>query len=314
MTDRQTALRPTQISIIGASSFIARSISNRLHSLHPDIKLIEYGRAGFDHQFSLPGHGVENLDIEALLRSQAVIYCAGAGVQPGPAPGDDILEQVNATQPIALIESLIEGGYEGQVITFGSYFELGEIRVEETDACGPRDENYLVGHNNKLPNAYVHSKRRLTQYIAKKLPGLKKTGLLHLVLSNVYGVGENEHRLLPYMARQMAAGETIELTAGLQERQYTHVADIARFVVNRALDSKCPGIYNFTDPDVIQVAALAERFCALAGFDTGGLAFSRVEKRDTSMNYLALSMDKTAARFGRMCFSGLDENLNEYLE
>ena len=305
---------PFKIALIGANSFLARAIAAYLACHYPHAEIIAYRRKAPAYRFEIPQHGVDQMDLSELRQCDAIVYCAGAGIQPNLKVERSLQEKVNASEPIKLIGKLERAGYSGQLITFGSYFELGDIVDDSAQGLLPKDECYFIQHSNELPNDYAQSKRHLSQYIAQRGNSLTSYRLLHLVLSNVYGAGENQQRLLPYLARQMAAGGQIALTSGSQLRQYTHARDIAGFIADRVLGSEAYGIYNFTDPTVISVRSLVERFCQLAGFCLDDDCFAQIEKRDSRLKYLALDTQKAERQFGRFNFSAMDDNLREYLD
>ena len=51
-----------------------------------------------------------------------------------------------------------------------------------------------------------------------------------LRIFNVYGPGENQERLVPYVIRRLLADEPAEVTSGYQVRDYLHVDDVASAV------------------------------------------------------------------------------------
>ena len=114
---------PFKVVLIGASSFLARAIAAYLSRHSPHVEIVAYHRQSAAYRFEIPQQGVDQLDIAKLLPCDAIIYCAGAGIQPGSEAQWSFQEQVNALEPIKLIEKLEREGYGGQVITFGSYFE-----------------------------------------------------------------------------------------------------------------------------------------------------------------------------------------------
>lgn len=290
-----------KIAIIGSNSFLAQSIQKHA-SNH---KLIGFARKS-EWLFDYPSHGVESLNINLLLEFDLIIYCAGAGIQPKHSESENTIEALNFDQPQQLIQRLQEANYQGQLITFGSYFEIGN-----SDQKKPFTETELIVSNNSLPNIYCKSKKKLTKHISEQL---SKSSFkhLHLILTNVYGVGENENRLLPYLARSFKAGQEVSLTSGEQVRQFTHVNDVANFI----LSHKCrtlSGVLNFSNPEIITVRSVIETFAKLMGYPKEKLKFDTADRRDTDMEFLALSTNKLQQILPGFEFVTLEDGLTEYI-
>ena len=110
--------------------------------------------------------------------------------------------------------------------------------------------------------------RPTTQYAGAKaaaylslLPWFKEAGIEFLWCRLFYlygGEHENEHRLVPYIRRQLAAGEPAGLTSGNQIRDFMDVRDAGRMIVDAALGSR-QGAVNICSGVAVSVRELAER-------------------------------------------------------
>ncbi len=74
----------------------------------------------------------------------------------------------------------------------------------------------------------------------------------------LYGEGEDERRLLPYIRRQLAAGQEALLTQGNQVRDFIDVEDAAEMITAVALGQQL-GAVNICSGEGITVRQLAER-------------------------------------------------------
>jgi dTDP-6-deoxy-L-talose 4-dehydrogenase (NAD+) len=74
----------------------------------------------------------------------------------------------------------------------------------------------------------------------------------------LYGEGEDERRLVPYLRARLSAGEPAELTRGTQVRDYLEVHEAARQIVECALGS-VRGAVNICSGVAITVRELAEQ-------------------------------------------------------
>ena len=74
----------------------------------------------------------------------------------------------------------------------------------------------------------------------------------------LYGEGEDERRLVPYVRRQLEAGQEVLLTRGDQVRDFLDVKDAARMIADVALGQQ-EGAVNVCSGEAMTVRQLAER-------------------------------------------------------
>ena len=74
----------------------------------------------------------------------------------------------------------------------------------------------------------------------------------------LYGEGEDERRLVPYIRRQLEAGQEVLLTRGDQVRDFLDVKDAARMIADVAL-GQVQGAVNICSGEAVTVRQLAER-------------------------------------------------------
>ncbi|MEE3063120.1 MAG: NAD(P)-dependent oxidoreductase [Actinomycetota bacterium] len=74
----------------------------------------------------------------------------------------------------------------------------------------------------------------------------------------LYGEGEDERRLIPYIRKQMAAGQEVLLTRGEQVRDFLDVKDAARMIADVAVGPQ-QGAVNICSGEETTVRQLAER-------------------------------------------------------
>ena len=124
---------------------------------------------------------------DIFCKADSIIYAAGAGIQPGIATDEKSIYELNLYEPAKLVESLNCSGFSGQFISFGSYFESG---INQSNQL--LDENDFLEQYNPVPNAYCRAKKKFTtlHHIHENIT--KQFKWLHLVLTNIYGPGENK--------------------------------------------------------------------------------------------------------------------------
>jgi nucleoside-diphosphate-sugar epimerase len=292
-----------RISIIGSNSFLGKNLSDRMK--HSEIT--EIGRNS-TIKYSFPERSfADGFDIQKMVTSDVIIYCAGAGIQPGNTDSLDQIYELNAFEPIRLMNALQEFDFDGQVITFGSYFEIG-FSVKK-----PYTEEQLIFNTNRKPNDYCISKSLLSKYIFDSKQDFK-FNQLHFVLPNIYGAGENPKRLFPYVEECVRVGKSMEFTSGSQVRQFLHVNDVVDLVA-KAVSYKWSGIYNLGCEPISVKHAIEE---ALTVFENAyevkvNSSFSKTERYDTSMNYLVLDDQFARKDIGWAPEISLREGLKGYI-
>lgn len=303
------------IAIIGASSFLAKDLTAVLSS-KDELKLKLYSRSDIrtnkQHQWIPFNFPAQLLDNEQLLSQDVIFYCAGAGIQPRHQDNNQLIYEMNAFEPIRLISRLKDLNYNGKIICFGSYFEIGNLPSEITYS-----EDDLATHSNPMPNAYCTAKNLLTRYIHTELRQEEQLPfvLQHFILSNIYGANENSNRLLPYIVQSCVKGEVLSFTSGQQFRQYTHIRDISNFLDDN-LQSTIPGIFNLTDDTMITVRHLIEKTLQLVQSELGispEASFGSINKRDVSMKYLGLNTNRVQKYFNFVPAISLERGIIEYI-
>lgn len=298
------------VSLIGSNSFLAEYLIRELveNGISPKLfgrrKSEEFPSLNFQ-SFNFPQN---DIDIFELLKSDVIIYTAGAGVQANLVVTPEMMYEINCFVPIRLTNALSANNYKGKLITFGSYFEIGN----ETDKKY-YSENDLLASLNEVPNHYCSSKRVFSRYLASS-PSTPK--FYHLMLPNIYGKGENANRLIPYLINSLNNDEPISLTSGDQIRQYIHVIDISKTVLDIIKESYPKGFYNLCRKEEVQIKDLVKKVFVLCGqtekFENSNL-FGSKERSDTRMRCLLLENGKAMHTFKFQPQISIEEGLKSYL-
>ena len=150
-------------------------------------------------------------------------------------------------------------------IQAGSCSEYGEIIDKKLI-----DEN--VALNSRA--LYGSAKAAATLYgsaFARRL----KLSFLTLRLFGVYGVGEGEHRLIPYLINKLNNNEVVDLTLGEQERDLLYIDDavIAFITATRANLLKSYSVYNVCSGRPVKIRDVALKIAHLLGKSEDLLGF-----------------------------------------
>jgi nucleoside-diphosphate-sugar epimerase len=298
-----------KVAIIGSNSFLANYIIREFISIHIKPELfgmspsLEYPELSFN-LFKFPD---AQINMDELLAFDIIIYTAGAGIQSNLKESIEIVYELNSFYPIKIFNFLSENHFHGKVITFGSYFEIGneteEIYYTEMDVA--LSKNYLS-------NQYASSKRILTRFLTSS-PDLPV--YFHFILPNIYGNGENENRLIPYLINSLNQGTEIKLTSGTQVRQFIHASDVAKAVLNVAGNEYQKGLYNLCDSEPIQIKQLVQIVFGVKGreADFNNLNFGNNQRTDTSMPFLLLNNEKAKMNLDFVPSISLEEGIKLYV-
>ena len=302
------------IAIIGASSFLGQTLiqelSNHLH------QLFLYSRTNvfdtIENEWICYNYPTQPLDYAKLMACELIYYCAGAGIQPKHEDNNQQIYELNAFEPIRLATALKDAHYQGKLVCFGSYFEIGNHAEARSYT-----ETELATHSNPLPNAYCTAKNLLTRFIHSELRQASTLPfcLQHFVLTNIYGAAENRNRLIHYIVQSSIKGEALSFTSGIQQRQYTHIRDITGFLF-QTMEDRQSGIFNLTDDRIISVRTMIEKVLSVIKKELNIVpqaAFGTADKRDVSMKYLGLNTAHLQNCFNFTPQISLEEGIKEYI-
>lgn len=276
-----------RIAIIGCNSFLASHLISRFATGH---KLYLYGRnykSSTIYQDNITyikfNYPEIVLDFNLLLNYDIIIYTAAAGVQSHLNESGLIIYEVNFYLPLKIVCFLNDKRYKGKLITFGTYFEIGK-----NDAIKAFNEDEIILANSDIPNSYCDSKRLLSRLYNNKQFDFN---WFHLIIPSLYGPGENEHRLIPYVINSLRLKTNLKLSSGEQVRQYLYVTDLVDFI-SLIIDSAVPAdLYNVAGPDgPVKIKDLVARIHHLMGIELTG--YDQVDTRDQNMAYLSVNTDK----------------------
>ena len=198
-----------------------------------------------------------------------VVYSAvGSGTSHAEDRWEVLLDgNIRAATDIARFAA----GRARRLVHVGTCFEyaMKDSPLLESDAVGPSS-----------PYAATKSAAQLLVAHLCRAAALEH---VHARLFNTYGYFEGPNRLIPFLLRQLRAGEPAALTAGTHVRDFTFVTDVADALVRLAT---CPlrdrqGVFNVCSGRGIAVREVAENVADVVGFPRDLLRFgARPERPD----------------------------------
>lgn len=200
-----------RLLLTGANGFLGRAFAR---AAPPGVEIVPV--SGRRH--APPGQLALDLrdahSVRAVIREvhpTHVVNFASLGVTRDASTLADLLA-VNTIGALNLIEALTEEGQSAHAMLFGTAYEYA-------DSSKPLDETARL----EPQSPYAISKTTLHSAL-RQYGGAAP--LTFLRLFNVFGVGEPEERLIPFIARKARAAEEIPLTGGEQQRDFMFVDDL----------------------------------------------------------------------------------------
>lgn len=295
-----------KVSILGTNGFLSNAIAKYANQHHWQLDM--YGLESpnmvkYDNYYPinlLDG----NLDCRAMLDSDMIIYAIGAGIQSNLNEGADLIYALNVSMPIAICNKLKTLSYRGVVVTFGSYFELGETPLQY-----PATEDDIINSNAITSSDYAVSKRLLTRFVNSYKHDYTHW---HFILPTIYGPGENPKRLIPYTIDAILNKKELHFTSGEQVRQYVYVGDIPN-VLFMSIEKKLPsGIYNIANSEILTVRELIKNIHEYFGQKLDVSYFGSTLRKDTQMKYLVLDDNKLYKQINFRCSKKIENIIKLY--
>lgn len=202
------------VLITGSTGFIGRHVAAIGRRIGSNIYTITHSQ--IDSEESTWVADLQDFNrIKEILsecRPEAILHLAAAGVKHHSAGPAELLK-VNTIGLANLFRAIEDLKLRPRIVLAGSGYEykVQSRPITETDPLEPS-------------NFYGVSKASaslLASLYSSKMP------IVLLRLFSVYGPGEGNYRLAPYVIRQAKANAPVELTGGAQLRDFTYVGDVA---------------------------------------------------------------------------------------
>lgn len=281
-----------KISVLGCNGFLSTAIATYANQKRWNLDMY-----GLDEP---NGHKYDKfvkcnlmdaeLDCTPLTESDIIVYAIGAGIQANLKEGFNLIYNLNVTVPVTICNKLKELDYKGVFVTFGSVFEMGEIKEEKFFT-----EEDVLTSTAQAPSDYVVSKRMLSRFVTSYKHSFTHW---HFIIPTIYGAGENPKRLIPYVINAIKNNEELHFTAGDQTRQYVHVSEVPSMLELAFKETLPSGMYNIEGKETLTVKEIVTEIHHYYGKEVPEGCFGTVQRSDVGMKYLALDGKKLRNAIG----------------
>lgn len=211
--------------VLGATGFIGRALLRRAAAQGVPVSVLGFahrgqagrlaGLAGVDVVLSDDASGEAVARAIGGRRFAAVVNLVAGGVAPGQRSPEHMIEA--GPMLLARLLPALADNPPDLFVQAGSFSEYApgapQVPLREDDSL-------------HTPSVYGAAKAAASLFGAA-LAGRLGIPFCVARLFHVYGPGESAHRLIPALRRALLDGHPVDLTDGLQVRDFLHVDDVA---------------------------------------------------------------------------------------
>ncbi len=282
------------VAVLGATGFIGRFVARALVGQGAQVHLLVRSAERANDlchvwRLRVTVHELDLCDQSALariladLRPAITFNLAGYGIDPTEQDEAEA-HRVNTDLVECLARVVAEAAdpsWSGQqLVHVGSAFEYGSAASDLAEDSVPAPTSWYG--RSKLDGT-----RRLVE-VARDAQLRAVTARLF----TVYGPGEHVGRLLPSLVAAAASGEVLPLSAGLQRRDFTYVADVAEGLLRLAVSHAEPGaIVNLATGRLTTVREFAETAARILRIPHERLLFGALPVRPDEMSHQPVAIE-----------------------
>jgi nucleoside-diphosphate-sugar epimerase len=303
---RQTVLR--EVVVTGATGFVGTALVQRLLCRGvPVVRVVRPGRQVVD----LPGVRTVSAilhDVDDLRRSLAgvsashVVHLAAYGVRPQDRDPQALVDG-NVGAVSALLQVAAQWPLE-RFVHIGSCAEYGMV--------GPAP---LTEDQPLRPSGSYGAAKASASLLGTALAAQLGLPFTILRLFGTYGPGEGPGRLVPWLVRDLARNAVVQLTPGLQVRDFTYIDDVVEAIVSAcSADLPPAGVYHVCSGEGHTVRGLAERVANLMGAPLERLHWGELPARFDEPAMLVGNPTRFALKTGWRATTSLDQGLQTAID
>jgi nucleoside-diphosphate-sugar epimerase len=307
-----------RVVVLGATGFIGRWLSKRLGELNAEVYSGFRNKEQADkifRDYNIKGYYVEvNLEkreiIEHLFKEiqpEIVFNLSGYGVAPTEKDESTAFE-INANSLTSLLELTQQyqdkHKWRGQALVHvGSGFEYGTLTTN-LDEESEVQATSLYARSKSQGTAMVQAYSR-----ANKLPCAIARPF------TVYGPGERPHRLLPGLIDCALTGSTLDMSSGIQQRDFIFLDDVVEGLLRIGIAELPFGeIINLATGKMTSVKDFAKIAAQALNLSDEQLRFGEIGVRDQIPDHQPVTIERLKNYTGWVPSTSISEGVKRSFE
>jgi len=251
----------SRVLITGATGFVGRQVAKALIEKGAEVSAI--GRNNKELPQGIRDH-IQVADLFSLDQDFWRETCSGFDTVVHVAwyaePGKYVWSQKNLTclaGTLALAQGAVHAGIK-KLVGVGTCFEY-DLASPDNPVSQPLSTNAPLRPATTYGAAKASTWLTLAAFLREKSVDFAWCRLFYL-----YGEGEDERRLVPFLKRRLAAGEPAELTSGTKVRDFMDVSEAGKRIAEVALGHYV-GALNICSGEAVTVRELSEKIALECG-------------------------------------------------
>ena len=182
------------------------------------------------------------------------------------------------------------------------------IHVGTSESYGQNTVPFNEEMQLKPTTPYSFSKAA-SEMLSRTFADKSKVPTVFLRLFNLYGEGQSENMLIPYIINSCLRGNSIDITEGKQTRENNYVGDIVNGIIKSAIKKPAIGeVINLGCGEEIKIRDLALKIIKLCGTDSK-VNFGTVKYRENEIWEMYCDNTKAKSLLDWKSETNLDEGL-----